>query len=176
MFFTAQFFEKKQKIRMLTILFVWLFLAYPVPKKQTLPYRPGYVPVYIRNGDTPLEEINLDLAEAFHSIPSGRSAGRLNDIKAARSQEKQEENGGYIVVKVETPTIGELTSLRKEKSKVGKEENHMENVEISPESEDIKVKDDNTKPKASFSQSDKKKTTPQKEQSNSKFIQKIPKE
>ncbi|XP_077287046.1 uncharacterized protein LOC143911852 [Arctopsyche grandis] len=150
--------------------------AYPVPKKQFLPYRPGYVPVYIRSGDTPLEDINLDLAEAFHSIPSGRSAGRLNDIKAARSQEKQDENGGYIVVKVETPTIAELTSLRKEKSKVAKEESHLEKVEISSESEDVKVKEDNTKPKASFSQSDKKKAIPQKEQSNSKFIQKIPKE
>lgn len=38
---------------------------------------PGYVPVYIRTGDTPLEEINPDLAEAFHALPQGRSAGKL---------------------------------------------------------------------------------------------------
>ncbi|GBP77591.1 hypothetical protein EVAR_90227_1 [Eumeta japonica] len=38
---------------------------------------PGYVPVYIRNGDTPLEEINPELAEAFHALPAGRSAGKL---------------------------------------------------------------------------------------------------
>ncbi|XP_075969812.1 uncharacterized protein LOC142972495 [Anticarsia gemmatalis] len=46
------------------------------PKWQHLPAVPGYVPVYIRTGDTPLEEINLDLAEAFHEIPAGRSAGK----------------------------------------------------------------------------------------------------
>lgn len=32
---------------------------------QYLPNIPGYVPVYIRYGDEPLEEINADLAEAF---------------------------------------------------------------------------------------------------------------
>ncbi|KAH9631523.1 hypothetical protein HF086_004684 [Spodoptera exigua] len=46
------------------------------PKWQVLPPMPGYVPVYIRPGDTPLEEINLDLAEAFHELPSGRSVGK----------------------------------------------------------------------------------------------------
>lgn len=46
------------------------------PKWQFLPPKPGYVPVYIRSGDTPLEEINLDLAEAFHEVPAGRSAGK----------------------------------------------------------------------------------------------------
>lgn len=30
--------------------------------------REGYVPVYIRMGDTPLNEINPDLAIAFHEI------------------------------------------------------------------------------------------------------------
>lgn len=38
-----------------------------VESYQTLPHVPGYVPVYIRKGDTPLEEINLELAEAFRS-------------------------------------------------------------------------------------------------------------
>ncbi|XP_063616919.1 uncharacterized protein LOC134790084 [Cydia splendana] len=46
------------------------------PKWQFLPPVPGYVPVYIRTGDTPLEEINLELAEAFHALPAGRSAGK----------------------------------------------------------------------------------------------------
>lgn len=32
---------------------------------QYLPSIPGYVPVYIRYGDEPLEDINPDLAEAF---------------------------------------------------------------------------------------------------------------
>lgn len=29
---------------------------------------PGYVPVYIRPGDTPLEKIHLDLAESLHEL------------------------------------------------------------------------------------------------------------
>ncbi|VVC95548.1 unnamed protein product [Leptidea sinapis] len=46
------------------------------PKWQFLPEVPGYIPVYIRNGDTPLEEINPELAEAFHALPAGRSVGK----------------------------------------------------------------------------------------------------
>ncbi|GLV43132.1 uncharacterized protein CBL_14189 [Carabus blaptoides fortunei] len=38
-----------------------------VARYQILPHVPGYVPVYIRKGDTPLEEINPELAEAFQS-------------------------------------------------------------------------------------------------------------
>ncbi|XP_013188656.2 uncharacterized protein LOC106133470 [Amyelois transitella] len=51
------------------------------PKWQFLPPVPGYVPVYIRTGDTPLEEINPDLAEAFHALPAGRSVGK--ELEAA---------------------------------------------------------------------------------------------
>ncbi|RVE54474.1 hypothetical protein evm_000959 [Chilo suppressalis] len=46
------------------------------PKWQYLPPVPGFVPVYIRTGDTPLDEINPELAEAFHALPAGRSAGK----------------------------------------------------------------------------------------------------
>ena len=35
--------------------------------RQFIPALPGFVPVYIRSGDTPLEDINPDLAEAFNS-------------------------------------------------------------------------------------------------------------
>ncbi|XP_050476862.1 uncharacterized protein LOC126866907 [Bombus huntii] len=41
--------------------------SYPL---QVLPVIPGYIPVYIRHGDQPLEEINPALAEAFHEGPS----------------------------------------------------------------------------------------------------------
>lgn len=51
------------------------------PKWQFLPPRDGYIPVYIRPGDTPLEEINPELAEAFHALPAGRSAGKLLDAE-----------------------------------------------------------------------------------------------
>lgn len=114
----------------------------------------------------------MDLAEAFHAIPSGRSAGRLNDIKAARSQDKQEEEGGYIVVKVETPTFAELAPIqRKEKSKVAKDE-----LETPVDNKDIKHSKESSS-KVGLSQPDKKKVVlAQKEQSNGKYIQKIPKE
>ncbi|XP_061708542.1 uncharacterized protein LOC133518826 [Cydia pomonella] len=61
--------------------FILLCVVYCVviearPKWQFLPPVPGYVPVYIRTGDTPLEEINPELAEAFHALPAGRSAGK----------------------------------------------------------------------------------------------------
>lgn len=35
--------------------------------KQYIEPLPGFIPVYIREGDTPLEDINDDLAEAFES-------------------------------------------------------------------------------------------------------------
>ncbi|KAI8438197.1 hypothetical protein MSG28_010816 [Choristoneura fumiferana] len=57
------------------------------PKWQFLPPVPGYVPVYIRTGDTPLEEINPELAEAFHALPAGRSAGK--ELEAAPEETEQ---------------------------------------------------------------------------------------
>lgn len=54
--------------------------------RQFLPALPGYVPVYIRTGDTPLEEINPDLAEAFNGYSTkharkafSRSNNAIND-------------------------------------------------------------------------------------------------
>ncbi|OWR42177.1 uncharacterized protein LOC116779024 [Danaus plexippus] len=60
------------------------------PRWQYLPEVPGYVPVYIRNGDTPLEEINPELAEAFHALPSGRSAGK--QVEASEAIETEQGN------------------------------------------------------------------------------------
>ncbi|XP_072945968.1 uncharacterized protein [Epargyreus clarus] len=60
------------------------------PRWQYLPEVPGYVPVYIRNGDTPLEEINPELAEAFHALPAGRSAGKQLEA-AAESPDHPEQ-------------------------------------------------------------------------------------
>lgn len=60
--------------------------------RQFLPALPGYIPVYIRPGDAPLEEINLDLAEAFASY--AKKHGRLtygraiNDVLAEAKQLK----------------------------------------------------------------------------------------
>ncbi|XP_047354056.1 uncharacterized protein LOC124950793 isoform X1 [Vespa velutina] len=60
---------------------------------QILPSMPGYIPVYIRNGDQPLEEINPALAEAFHehsslskqSIRLDRNYGQLEPTKESRT-------------------------------------------------------------------------------------------
>ncbi|XP_044732990.1 uncharacterized protein LOC123295637 [Chrysoperla carnea] len=64
------------------ILFIYLTNtdAAPLVKPgiQLLPSREGYIPVYIVDGNTPLEEINPQLAEAFrahekkYSIPKGK--------------------------------------------------------------------------------------------------------
>ncbi|KAM3967646.1 uncharacterized protein ACR2FA_011201 isoform 2-T2 [Aphomia sociella] len=65
----------------LVLLCVVFCVVIARPKWQFLPPMPGYVPVYIRTGDTPLEEINPDLAEAFHALPAGRSVGK--DLEAS---------------------------------------------------------------------------------------------
>lgn len=61
--------------------------------RQYLPAVPGYVPVYIRPGDTPLEDINVELAEAFDSY--ARKQGRLafarshNAVELAKKKEQE---------------------------------------------------------------------------------------
>lgn len=49
--------------------------------RQYIEPLPGLVPVYIRPGDTPLEDINLDLAEAFESY--ARKHGRMSFARAS---------------------------------------------------------------------------------------------
>lgn len=46
---------------------------------QFLPSREGYVPVYIRMGDTPLNEINPELAIAFHEVAVNGRQLKSND-------------------------------------------------------------------------------------------------
>ncbi|XP_001607357.1 uncharacterized protein LOC100122515 [Nasonia vitripennis] len=58
-----------------TLLLLLLAHANALPL-QYLPEIPGYIPVYIRHGDQPLEEINPALAEAFHE-----SSGILKNIR-----------------------------------------------------------------------------------------------
>ncbi|XP_017779199.1 PREDICTED: uncharacterized protein LOC108564609 [Nicrophorus vespilloides] len=56
-------------------------MAWLVPRTETapavtqfLPPIPGYIPVYIRPGNTPLEDINVDLAEAFKNYGEKHSS------------------------------------------------------------------------------------------------------
>lgn len=57
--------------------------------RQYLPAIPGYVPVYIRSGDTPLEDINLELAQAFDSY--ARKQGRVAFARSVDPGKKEEE-------------------------------------------------------------------------------------
>ncbi|KAK2578888.1 hypothetical protein KPH14_009753 [Odynerus spinipes] len=66
---------------------------------QLLPSIPGYIPVYIRNGDQPLEEINPALAEAFHehsslskSIRFDRNLGHLESTDDGRTNSVIDES------------------------------------------------------------------------------------
>nr|AXY83425.1 putative gustatory receptor 9 [Conopomorpha sinensis] len=65
------------------------------PKWQFLPPKPGYIPVYIRPGDTPLEDINPELAEAFHALPAGRSSGK--EVEAEQDPPEVPENTDSFV-------------------------------------------------------------------------------
>ncbi|XP_018334709.1 uncharacterized protein LOC108743623 [Agrilus planipennis] len=63
----------------LTLIIIYIFgcVAAPARKESTqqvVDPAPGVIPVYIRPGDTPLEDINPDLAKAF----------RYNEIKYGR--------------------------------------------------------------------------------------------
>lgn len=46
------------------------------PMYQVLSAKDGYIPVYIRVGDTPLDDINPALASAFHETVLGRNIGK----------------------------------------------------------------------------------------------------
>lgn len=46
---------------------------------QLLPNREGYIPVYIRMGDTPLNDINPELAVAFHEVAVNGRQLKSND-------------------------------------------------------------------------------------------------
>ncbi|XP_060537161.1 uncharacterized protein LOC132708685 [Cylas formicarius] len=63
--------------------------------RQYIPPLPGLVPVYIRPGDTPLQDINLDLAKAFafNVQKHGRLAfGRqINEILSTKSKNDEDE-------------------------------------------------------------------------------------
>lgn len=63
----------------MTFLFVDLYFIPDSFPYQFLPTREGYVPVYIRLGDTPLNEINPELAVAFHEVAVNGRQLKSND-------------------------------------------------------------------------------------------------
>ncbi|XP_018578743.1 uncharacterized protein LOC108916905 [Anoplophora glabripennis] len=81
--------------------------------RQFLPALPGYVPVYIRTGDTPLEEINPDLAEAFGSYSSKHARKAFSRSNNAIS-DKQDD----LDVKETDVSLGEDSSTDEATQKV----------------------------------------------------------
>lgn len=59
-----------------TFIFFASVDSYPY---QLLPNREGYIPVYIRMGDTPLNDINPELAVAFHEVAVNGRQLKSND-------------------------------------------------------------------------------------------------
>ncbi|KAB0801021.1 hypothetical protein PPYR_05375 [Photinus pyralis] len=68
---TEHFSMMKCRTRTVVVFLVLKFwtaeLAPAITSRQFIPPLPGYIPVYIRSGNTPLEDINMELAEAFQS-------------------------------------------------------------------------------------------------------------
>ncbi|KAL3290174.1 hypothetical protein HHI36_023535 [Cryptolaemus montrouzieri] len=92
-----------------------------IPKsRQYIEPLPGYIPVYIRPGDTPLEDINLDLAEAFDSY--AQKHGRFNFGRSTKEEnidnidnfddkpEKEKNNDGVDIsdVKLQEESNNEI--------------------------------------------------------------------
>ncbi|XP_056646073.1 uncharacterized protein LOC130451216 [Diorhabda sublineata] len=65
--------------------------------KQLILENPGRIPVYIRPGDTPLDEISHDLAEAFNFY-----AQKNNKITFGRSLDEK-PNGASVSIKDKLP-------------------------------------------------------------------------
>ncbi|XP_076303602.1 uncharacterized protein LOC143221874 isoform X2 [Lasioglossum baleicum] len=86
---------------------------------QILPSIPGYIPVYIRHGDQPLEEINPALAEAFHE--------GSHSLKAT------------VLPNVNGPTDISLEQEEAHKDKI--EAIHVRQAEINDSSDDEKSND-----------------------------------
>lgn len=78
----------------------------PVSKYQDLPKKAGYVPVYIRVGNTPLEQINRDLARAFQEANARSIRGTMiqelnhNARFSSESSSASSEEANSIIPKI----------------------------------------------------------------------------
>lgn len=78
----------------------------PVSKYQDLPKKAGYVPVYIRVGNTPLEQINRDLARAFQEANARSIRGTMiqelnhNARFSSESSSASSEEANNIIPKI----------------------------------------------------------------------------
>ncbi|XP_055540693.1 uncharacterized protein LOC129727177 isoform X1 [Wyeomyia smithii] len=81
-------------------------------KYQSLPKKDGYVPVYIRVGNTPLEQINRDLAAAFQESNARSIRGtviqQLNR-DARFSSESSSEEAVNLIPKLLNPNYRSIS-------------------------------------------------------------------
>ncbi|XP_046743092.1 uncharacterized protein LOC124409496 [Diprion similis] len=85
---------------------------------QYLPSIPGYVPVYIRNGDEPLEDINLALAEAFAEHSSSKNLKQSPiALDVLQPVDYEQVSNGVDKVEKSTPSTFELNGLGAEQKK-----------------------------------------------------------
>ncbi|XP_050455644.1 uncharacterized protein LOC126853694 [Cataglyphis hispanica] len=82
-------------ISLLIFLVPLIDYAYSSPL-QYLPNIPGYVPVYIRYGDEPLDEINPDLAEAFGETSNSVKSLQKIDHTFAHESDKDEDINDFL--------------------------------------------------------------------------------
>jgi len=114
------------------------------PVYQFLPPREGYIPVYIRLGDTPLDEINPDLALAFHE----------SNIESRNILDEEMQNDAPI-----NDDVSESVEDVKEKISIEKDSNSEEE-----EKTEVKSTDDEANNEEQFKPPQKKSTTlPKKE-------------
>ncbi|KAJ8923847.1 hypothetical protein NQ315_010429 [Exocentrus adspersus] len=103
--------------------------------RQFLPALPGYVPVYIRTGDTPLEEINPDLAEAFNSYSLkharrafSRSNNAIGDKFSHELTEKETETFKGNKSGVSSSDLGSRTEEVTHKVEIVFEPQHIQKI------------------------------------------------
>lgn len=74
-------------------------------KYQDLPKKDGYVPVYIRVGNTPLDQINRDLAAAFQKANARSVRGtviqQLNQNARFSSESSSSEESNHILKRLD---------------------------------------------------------------------------
>ncbi|CAG9855056.1 unnamed protein product [Phyllotreta striolata] len=91
------------------------------PSMQYLTGGPGYIPVYIRPGETPLEEINPDLAAAFEFY-----AQKHGRITFARSiQDEADDDGEIKTVYPERIRISEIEKVTLDEDPAPEEDNKV---------------------------------------------------
>ncbi|KAI8123325.1 hypothetical protein CVS40_6119 [Lucilia cuprina] len=117
---------------MIVLMSTFCVIAIAAPY-QELPPKPGYVPVYIREGDTPLSQVNPILVEAFHEDEESNLLNleteiqRKNKITTNNKPDEVAENVEEKAVKEETN--GQTKQLSEEKYEIKQIKEHEQQDE-----------------------------------------------